>query len=118
VIYLPSWLLLLIIFIILVPTLLTKLKRSQVGLDSTQPAFQQLTETCAIRNLPVETWRLAESLAMEERGEHLRIYDINHKKAPTLAQITLRLTDTNDDSNDSANIVDWVANGIQTENDQ
>ena len=33
-------------FIILVPTLLTKLKRSQVGLDSTQPAFEQLTNTC------------------------------------------------------------------------
>jgi hypothetical protein len=86
--YLPLWLLLLIIFIILVPTLLTKLKRSQVGLDLMQPAFEQLTETCAKR------------------------------KAPTLAQITLRLTDTNNDSNDSANIVDWLANGIKTENDQ
>jgi hypothetical protein len=109
---------LLIIFIILVPTLLTKLKRSQVGLDSTQPAFEQLTETCLKRNLPVGAWRLAESLAMEERGEHLRIFDINHKKAPTLAEVTLRLTDTDDDSNDSANIVSWVADGIKTENDQ
>jgi hypothetical protein len=109
---------LLIIFIILVPTLLTKLKRTQVGLDSTQPAFDQLTETCLKRNLPVETWRLAEALAMEERGDHLSIFDINHRKAPTLAQITLRLTETDDDSNDSAILVDWVADGIKTQNDQ
>jgi hypothetical protein len=108
---------LLIIIIILVPTLLTKLKRSQVGIDSTQPAFQQLTEVCLKRNLPVEAWRLAETLAMEERGECLRIFDINHKRAPTLAEITLHLTETKEESND-ANIVNWVADGIKIQNDQ
>ena len=82
-------------FIILVPTLLTKLKRSQVGLDSTQPAFKQLTNTCLQRKLPVKSWRSTEHLAMEERGEKLRIFDINHGKAPTFTQITLSLTETN-----------------------
>jgi len=108
----------LLIIIILVQTLLTKLKRSQVGLDSTQPAFEQLTDTCKNRNLPVNSWRLAESLAMEERGESLRIFDINHEKAPTLAQITLRLTETNENSDDGAGSVDWVADGIKIQNDQ
>ena len=54
---------------------------------------------------------------MEERGDHLRIFDINHEKAPTLAQITLQLTEIKDHST-STNIVDWIANGIRVENDQ
>ena len=73
-------------FNILVPTLLTKLKRSQVGLDSMQPAFEQLTNTCLQRKLPVESWRSAKRLAMEERGEKLRILDINHGKAPKIGR--------------------------------
>ena len=68
----------------LVSTLLTKQKRSQIGLDSTEPAFNQLTKSCHQQNLPVEAWRAAEHLAMEERGEHLKIFDINYKKAPHL----------------------------------
>jgi hypothetical protein len=55
---------------------------------------------------------------MEERGEHLRIFDINHEKAPTLAQITLSLTETMENSNDVAESVDWLADGIKIENDQ
>ena len=102
----------------LVSTLLTKQKRSQIGLDSTEPAFNQLTKSCLQRNLPVEAWRAAEHLAMEERGEHLKIFDINYKKAPTLAEITLSLTNTKDNSNSTANIVDWIADGIKAQNDQ
>jgi hypothetical protein len=55
---------------------------------------------------------------MEERGEHLKIFDINYKKAPTLAEITLSLTNTKDNSNSTANIVDWIADGIKAQNDQ
>jgi hypothetical protein len=104
--------------VVKVPTLLTKLRRSQLGLDSTLPAFEQLTNTCLQRNLPVESWRSAEILAMEERGERLKIFDVNHEKAPTLAQITLRLAESKDNSNEAANIIDWVADGIKIENDQ
>jgi hypothetical protein len=88
------------------------------GLDSTKPAFDQLTESCHQRKLPVEAWKSAESLAMEERGEHLRIFDINQKKAPTLAEITLQLTDAKNDSDDVGNFVDWIADGIKAQNDQ
>ena len=49
------------------PTLLTKLKRSEIGLDSTKPAFYQLTKSCIQRKLPVDSWKLAEGLAMKER---------------------------------------------------
>jgi hypothetical protein len=57
-------------------------------------------------------------LAMEERGDKLRIFDINHDKAPTLAQITLQLTDDKNVSNKDSNVVDWVADGINIQNDQ
>lgn len=102
----------------IVPTLLTKHKRSKDGLDSTQPAFDQLTKSCLQRNLPVEAWRSAESLAMKKRGKHLKIFDISREKAPTLAQVTLQLTETKDHSNNSVNIVNWIAHGIRAQNDQ
>ena len=57
-------------------------------------------------------------MAMEERGEKLKIFDVNQKKAPTLAQITLQLTSNKEISNNSANIVDWIADGIKIQNDQ
>jgi hypothetical protein len=105
-------------YFILVPTLLTKHKHSQDGLDSTQPAFDELTKSCLQRNLPIDTWRSAELLAMKKRGQHLRIFDISHEKAPTLAQVTLQLTETKDHSSNSVNIVNWILNGIRAQNDQ
>ena len=107
-----------VVYSILVPTLLIKLKRSEVGLDSTKPAFDQLTESCIQRKLPVESWRTAERLAMEERGDSLRIFDIKHKKPPTLSQITLQLTENNGAPSDNADEVDWISNGIKTQNEQ
>jgi Kyakuja-Dileera-Zisupton transposase len=114
----PSRWFLIIIFFSLVSTLLIKLKRSQVGLDSTEPAFDQLTNSCLQRKLPVKVWKSSEHLAMEERGEHLKIFDINQKKAPTLAEITLSLINTKGNSNNIENVVDWIANGIKAQNDQ
>lgn len=108
-------------FFFLVPTLLTKLKRSRIGLESTKPAFDQLNKSCIERKLPVNSWKLDEGVAMEERGERLRIFDINHENAPSLAQITLKLTDTKDYSRDNANvanIVHWISDGIKAQNDQ
>jgi len=102
----------------LVTTLLTKHKRCLVGLDSTKPAFDQLTDSCLERQLPVEIWKSSEHSAMEERGEKLKIFDIYHKKLPTLAEITLRLTDIKGNPSDKVKVVDWISNGIKAENDQ
>ena len=56
---------------------------------------------------------------MEERGEHLTIFDLNHEKAPTLAQITLQLTEKKDNNpDDTSKTVDWIAAGIKAQNDQ
>jgi hypothetical protein len=87
-------------------------------LASTEPAFEELTKTCLQRNLPVETWRSAERSAVEKRGKKLSIFDVNHKKAPTLAEITLRLTDEKNESKNSTHLVDWVSDGIKAQNDQ
>jgi hypothetical protein len=55
---------------------------------------------------------------MKERGERLKMFDVNHEKAPTLAQITLQLCDDQNSSNSRADLVDWIADGIKAENDQ
>ena len=55
---------------------------------------------------------------MQERGDRLKFFDVKHKKAPTLAQITLGLIDSKDDSKYPANVVDWISDGIKAENDQ
>ena len=93
-------------------------KHSWDGLDSTQPAFDQLTKSCLQWNLPVQAWRSAEHLAIDERGNHLRIFDISHEKAPTLAQVTLQLTEVKNSSSNSAHIVHWIVSGIKAQNDR
>jgi Kyakuja-Dileera-Zisupton transposase len=105
-------------FSISVSTLITKLKRSQIGLVSTKPAFEQLTESCLQRNLPVEEWTLAADEAMEERGEKLSYFDLNHEKAPTLTQITLQLTNSQEGFKDMGNAVGWISDGIKAQDDQ
>ena len=57
-------------------------------------------------------------LAMEERGEHLKIFDINHQKALTLSQIILSIIESKDDSNNNSAVVNWILDGIKAQNDQ
>jgi hypothetical protein len=99
-------------------TLLKKLKKSRIGIDSTQPAFEQLTKACQERNLPVASWKSDEQLAMEERGNRLKIFDVNLRKMPTLAEVTLQLCNVNANTNATVDAVDWIAAGIKAENDQ
>jgi hypothetical protein len=99
---------------LLVPTPLTKHKRSQDGLDSTQPAFDELTKSCLLRKLPIEAWKSVEHLAIKNRGNQLRIFNISHEKAPSLAKVTLQLTETQDHSSNGVNVVNWIAHGIRT----
>jgi hypothetical protein len=59
---------------------------------------------------------------MEKRGKHLNIFDINWKKPPTLAEITLKLTEDVDDLSGYlsgySNVVNWISDGIKAQNDQ
>ena len=60
------------------------------------------------------------TLELTDMKDHLTIFDIHHKKPPSLAQITLELTDMKDklEPSDRAKIVDWIADGIKAQNDQ
>ena len=59
-----------------------------------------------------------EHLATEERGEQLKIFDVNHQKLPTLAEIMFKLCDNKDNRSGLGNIVDWIADGIKAKNDR
>ena len=66
----------------------------------------------------MDAWRFDEHLATEERGDRLQIFDINHRKLASLAEITVQLCDENDNSSSTLDIVHWIADGIQAQNDQ
>ena len=67
-----------------------------------------------------QSWKSVERLAMDDRGEALRIFDISQEKAPPSPKslsswqmiIKTQLTI------DASNVVDWVADGIKAQNDQ
>jgi hypothetical protein len=77
-----------------------------------------LTKACQLRGLPVDVWKADERRATKERGELLKIFDLNHQKLPTLAQITVRLCENKGNSNGTVDLVQWMADGIKAENDQ
>ena len=56
-------------------------------------------------------------MATEERGERLTVFNVNHKKTPTLAQITLELTIKKNIS-ELNKAIDWIADEIKAEDDQ
>jgi hypothetical protein len=55
---------------------------------------------------------------MKNRGNQLRIFDMSHEKAPNPAEVTLQLTENQDHSSNGMNVVNWIAHGIRTQNDQ
>ena len=50
---------------------------------------------------------------MKNRGNQLRIFDTSHKKAPTLAEVTLQLTEIQDHSSNNVNVVNWIVMGLE-----
>ena len=46
------------------------------------------------------------------------IFDISHEKTPTLAEVTLQLTEREDHSSHTVNIVNWIAEEIRVQDDQ
>ncbi|KAI0245205.1 hypothetical protein BJV78DRAFT_1140459, partial [Lactifluus subvellereus] len=55
-----------------------KWSRAKQGLAETKPAFEQLTE-CLEPSL-VQEWTAQERVAMENRGDHLKIYEVTSEK--------------------------------------
>jgi hypothetical protein len=58
----------------LADSLCAKRSRATKGVSETKPAFEQLTE-CLDASL-VRDWTEQERVAMEQRGDHLKIYEV------------------------------------------
>jgi hypothetical protein len=61
-----------------VRTLLQKYKRAIKGIDDTKVPFEELTSSLEVSK--VSSWEKDETLAMEQRGEHLDIYQLKIDK--------------------------------------
>ena len=48
------------------------------GISKTQPIFQQLTE--CLDPSSIQEWTAQEQIAMEQRGDHLKIYEVKLEK--------------------------------------
>ena len=64
--------------LLLADALCGKLSRARKGVSETKPSFEQLTE-CLDAAL-VQEWTKQECIAMEQCGDHLKIYEVASEK--------------------------------------
>ncbi|KIK31764.1 hypothetical protein CY34DRAFT_36943, partial [Suillus luteus UH-Slu-Lm8-n1] len=100
----------------IVKTLLQKYKRAIKGIDDTRVPFEELT--CSLDVSKVSSWEKDEKQAMDQRGEHLDIYQLKIDKAPTMAEIRLKLTETEYADTGTSGSISWLINGINLEDSQ
>ncbi|KAG1825170.1 hypothetical protein EV424DRAFT_1267602, partial [Suillus variegatus] len=100
----------------IVKTLLRKYKRANKGIDDTRIPFEDLTKSLDVNK--VSLWESDEKRAMERRGEHLDIYHLRIDKAPTMAEIRLKLTETEYADTGKLGSVSWLIEGINLEDAQ
>jgi hypothetical protein len=103
------------------------------GVSETKPAFEQLTE-CLDAAL-VRDWTEQERVAMEKRGDYLKIYEVVSTKCkrclnsssdtdhlclpvPTLAEIRLKLSETEVQHGNLSGSVSTIAEGLAIEKSQ
>ncbi|KAG1844776.1 hypothetical protein F4604DRAFT_1937331 [Suillus subluteus] len=94
-------------------TLLTKYKRALKGVDETKSPFDELTRSLNPEKISI--WEIEEKKAVEERGEYLDIYQLQINKAPTMAEIRLKLTESENDDTRHPGTVSWLITGINLE---
>src|SRR5258708_32300061 len=117
----------------LADSLCAKRSRATKGVSETKPAFEQLTE-CLDASL-VREWTEQERVAMEQRGDHLKIYEVVAKKCkrclnsssdtdrlclsvPTLAEIRLTLSVTEVQHGNLSGSVSTITEGLAIEKSQ
>ncbi|KAI0244966.1 hypothetical protein BJV78DRAFT_1289900 [Lactifluus subvellereus] len=93
-----------------------KWSRAKQGLAETKPAFEQLTE-CLEPSL-VQEWTAQERVAMENRGDHLKIYEVTSEKLPMLADIRLRLSEADIWHKNLSGAVSALMEGLAIERSQ
>ncbi|KAG1784794.1 uncharacterized protein HD556DRAFT_1250836, partial [Suillus plorans] len=98
---------------LLVKTLLKKYKRALKGVDDTKSPFDELTLSLDPEKISI--WKIDEKKAMEQRGEYLDIYQLQMNKAPTMAEIRLKLTESENTDTSKPGTVSWLITGINLE---
>ena len=117
----------------LADSLCAKRSRATKGVSETKPAFEQLTE-CLDASL-VRDWTEQERVAMEQRGDHLKIYEVVSTKCkqylnsssdtdrsclsvPTLAEIRLKLSESEVQHGNLSGSVSMITEGLAIEKSQ
>ncbi|KAG1830726.1 hypothetical protein DFJ58DRAFT_671542 [Suillus subalutaceus] len=121
----------------IVKTLLKKYKCAVKGVNDTKITFDELT--CSLDPQKIALWEKDEKIAMELRGEHLDIYQLKIDKgkfpsiplsnlmtnshipdyeAPTMAEIRLKLTESETLEIGRPGSVSWIIQGINLEDSQ
>jgi hypothetical protein len=112
---------------------LKKHKRAVKGVLDTKPPFDELS--LSLDPTKIAAWELDEKTAMKQRGEYLDIYQLridqgqihsfSHKsvadalyEAPTMAEIRLRLTKSENTETGRSGSVPWIIQGINLEDAQ
>ncbi|KAG1799946.1 uncharacterized protein HD556DRAFT_1305447 [Suillus plorans] len=103
----------LIIYDVGLKTLLKKYKRALKGVDDTKSPFDELTLSLDPEKISI--WKINEKKAMEQRGEYLDIYQLQMNKAPTMAEIRLKLTESENTDTSKPGTVSWLITGINLE---
>lgn len=68
----------------LADTIVTKWKRAQDGIKETETAYEDLTDR--LDKAWIDKWTRQERIAMENRGEDLKIYMVTSEKSKILFQ--------------------------------
>lgn len=109
------------------------MKRAKEGLEETRETFQGLTASLSEEN--ISRWKGLAEDAMANRGDALKIYQVQQAKGfslylislilmltfgavPSQAEIRLKLTQHEDDEDDSSlkfGAISWLAEGINLE---
>ncbi|KIK34294.1 hypothetical protein CY34DRAFT_98279 [Suillus luteus UH-Slu-Lm8-n1] len=100
----------------IVKTLLQKYRRANKGIDDTKIPFEDLTRSLDVNK--VSLWESDEKQAMEQHGEHLDIYLLKIDKAPTMAEMRLKLTETEYANTGKLGSVSWLMDSINLEDAQ
>ena len=110
-----------------------KWSRTKEGVAETKPAFEQLMD-CLEASL-VQEWTAKERVAMEQRGDHLKIYEVRSEKCrriiyvvlgvnhsytlvPTLLEIRLKLSETEVHQGNLSGAVSAITEGLSIEKSQ
>ena len=121
--------------LILVSTLRKKFEKATVGLKETSEAYLELS--AALETKLIDTWKMEEQKAQVERGEALRIYDIQLEQgietllvnlewltkavifvAPSQADIRLGLTSSERKKGLKSGTITWLVMGLSLEDEQ